>query len=371
MVTIRRIAGSEITAVHERDLQAALSARDSVIWVHATGRSPAEHDLLCGLGLDPLVVEDLLDDAVHPKAEAHPDYLFAVVHGIDVEETTAGDAFELATLELDGVVGRGWLVTHADRPLAVVDAIEQVVDFGAERATTPAQLLHLLLDRIVDEYEPFIDDFIPQRIDDIEDALFADNPSREVRREIYLRRRDVIRLQRVAGPQAAAVRKLARLAESGDVAVQDAHLFHDIADRLDRVASVTGSLRDQLDSAFEHYHSAVATGQNEVMKLLTMVSSVLLPITVVTGVYGMNFVYMPELDERWAYPAVLGLNALILVTGLSLFRARGWIGRRRPRTAGADRLELPSAGAVLRVPAMGARFVGRKAAGLAWWRTRR
>jgi magnesium transporter len=143
-----------------------------------------------------------------------------------------------------------------------------------------------VLDTIVDECEPFLEQFIPERIDAIEDALFSDQLSTAVRREIYLRRRDVIRLQRIALPQATAMRELVRLAEAGAVCHADAPLFRDIADRLDRVASLTTTLRAELDSAFEHYLSAVANSQNEVMRILTMVSSILLPLTVVAGIYG-------------------------------------------------------------------------------------
>ncbi|MGH3664802.1 MAG: magnesium transporter CorA family protein, partial [Egibacteraceae bacterium] len=131
------------------------------------------------------------------------------------------------------------------------------------------------------------------------------------------------------------------------------HLVNDIADRLDYVSAQTESLRAQLDTAFEHHQSSVANAQNEVMKVLTMVSVVLLPISVIAGIYGMNFAYMPELRVRWAYPLLLIVFAAIVGAALLLFRTRGWIGGRR-RFSGPRTLRL-GAGRVVRAPAMGAR----------------
>ncbi len=111
----------------------------------------------------------------------------------------------------------------------------------------------------------------------------------------------------------------------------------------------------------------MAHNQNEITKVLTMVSAVLLPITVVAGIYGMNFVYMPELNERWAYPAVMFLNVCIVVVNLMLFRLKGWIGGRG-RTARVARTLQVGAGRVVRAPAMGVRVAGRSAARLAPWR---
>ena len=273
------------------------------VWHDLVGASSEDETLLRDLGLSELEIEDLLETAVHPKAELAGDHLLVVVHGLDLDYAQEQGEFEIETIELDVVVGPGWLVTHADRSLEVICRVAYLVDrntapgaASSERDSaprTPCELFHLILDTVVDEYEPFLEQFIPERIDAIEDELFGDRPSTAVRREIYLRRRDVIRLQRVAVPQANAMRELVRLAGKCSFACDDAPLFRDIADRLDRVASLTNGLRSELDSAFEHYLSSVANTQNEVMKVLTMVSAILLPMTMVAGFYGMNFAFIP------------------------------------------------------------------------------
>ncbi|MGH8907411.1 MAG: magnesium transporter CorA family protein [Egibacteraceae bacterium] len=366
-ITIRRIAGGRVEVLELAALDTALAESDGFVWIDLVGRDGQGEAVLRLLGMRDPQIEDLLEEAIHPKAEVGDGHLLTVVHGLDLDYAQEQAEFEIETIELDGVVGPNWVLTHADRALQVTRQVAALVERDPSAVPTPCALLHRMLDTIVDEYEPFLEQFIPERIDAIEEELFDDRPSAIVRREIYLRRHDVMRIQRVAIPQASAMRELVRLAKTCEFACDDAPLFRDIADRLDRVASLTATLRAELDSAFEHYFSAVATNQNEVMKILTMVAAILLPLTVVTGIYGMNFEYMPELDERWAYPAVLALNAAIVVIVLLFFRARGWIGRRRAEPTRKP-LEIPVLGQVLRLPALGGRAVGevtRRAARLA------
>ena len=358
MITVRHVVDGTVRTVPvEQAPQLAEDGR-GVLWIDQVGADERIPQLMAELGVDEFVVEDMLQTATHPKAEARRDHLLLVVNGLDVD--TDADRFELSTLEMDVVLGATWVVTHSDEQLEVKERTGELLQRDPAQGATAAEVVHLLLDAMVDEYEPFIDQFIPQRLEAIEDALFEGATDPDVRREIHLRRRDVQRLQRAAAPQAEAVRRAGIL--SGTIAPGQQHLFSDIADRLTRVSAQTDSLRSQLDTAFAQYQTLVANTQNEIMKVLTMVSATLLPITVVTGVYGMNFDVMPELRQRWGYPAVMTLNVLIVVSSLTFFRWKGWIGGRRER----DRRKLGGNidlgfGRVLRTPAMGARAVTRTA----------
>ena len=363
MITIRAITDGRVDVVSPEQCVGLRDATGgAVLWIQAVGDGTDVTALLRDFGLEEWIVEDMMETSTHPKAEAWPDALFLVVFG--VEHDLSEDRFELRTAEVDLVLGDGWLVTHTSGPSAVLDRIAAMISRDTREAASAPELLHLILDKLVDGYEPFIDDFIPGTIDEIEDRLFGGSGDATVRQEIYLRRRDVQRLQRVAAPQVAAVRRIATLVDAGTVG--NSHLFTDIADRLAYVAAQIDSLRGQLNAAFDHYQSLVAQSQNEVMKVLTMVSATLLPITVVAGIYGMNFVHMPELNERWGYPFALGLSALIVLGNVLYFRAKGWIGRRE-RVEGEPRsLELDP-GVVLRVPAMGARSLARTTKRLVNW----
>jgi magnesium transporter len=357
MLNVRHIVDGEVRTVPtEQALSLAQGTPDGVVWVDLVGQGDDVRTFLADLPLDEWVAEDMLQTSTYPKAEAWPGLLFLVVSGLDLDPD--GDVFRLETMELDAVMGKHWLLTHADEPLELVERSAGLLERDSVEVTTPAQLLHLLLDTMVDEYEPFIDVFVPQRLETIEEALFGNNATPEVRQEIYLRRRDVQRLQRVARPEMAAVRRLAALAEEADTG--EAHLFLDIADRLDYVAGQTELLRGQLDAAFDHFQSQAAHNQNEIMKVLTMVSATLLPITVIAGIYGMNFRHMPEIEQRWGYPASLIAMAMVVLISFLFFRARGWIGRREKPDFSQGQLQM-TVDRVLRTPALGARAVTRGA----------
>ncbi len=363
MLTIRSIADGRVEQLSPQQCAGLRDRRTGqVLWISAVGDGEDVSTALRDFGIEEWIVEDMMESSTHPKAEAWPGALFLVVFGVQHEVTES--SFALRTAELDLVLGDGWIVTHTSQPFDLLDQVAAMITRDTREAATAPELLHLILDRLVDRYEPFIDDFIPDTIDEIEDRLFAGSADASVREEIYLRRRDVQQLQRVAAPQVAAVRRVATLAEASSIG--QAHLFIDIADRLAYVAAQIESLRGQLNAAFDHYQSLVAHSQNEVMKVLTMVSATLLPITVVAGIYGMNFEHMPELDESWGYPWALGLSAVIVLFNVLFFRSKGWIGRgktpvRQPRT-----LELDP-GLVLRIPAMGARGLASGTKRLVRW----
>ena len=363
MLTVRSIVDRRVELLSSAEC-AGRKGQDAngVLWIHAVGDEPDVVDTLRDFGIEDWIVEDMMESSTHPKAEAWPGALFLVVFGVN--PTSGDDRFELRTAEVDAVLGDGWLVTHTSQPLDVFARVGELVDRDPREAATAGELLHLILDKLVDSYEPFIDDFIPEAIDDIESDLFSGRADASVRQEIYLRRRDVQRLQRVAAPQVVAVRRVATMADAATKG--QPHLFVDIADRLAYVAAQIDSLRSQLNAAFDHYQSQVAQSQNEVMKVLTMVSATLLPITVVAGIYGMNFRHMPELDERWGYPFALSLALLIVVGNVVYFRAKGWIGQPQRRERHPRTVELDP-GRILQIPAMGARGVASGTKRLVRW----
>jgi magnesium transporter len=331
MLTIRRIADGRVTSLDREDAAGVLHGTDGVVWVDLVEPVANEQGFLRSLGLHPLVVGDVLEEELHPKVDTYPEYLFLVAHGVNPDATSAPEAFE--TLELDVVIGRNCLVTHAVKRLPAVDIAAGEVERDPALGSTPDRLLHEVLDTMVDRYLTLFE-HIDDRIDAVEDALLTDRPPLSVRNEIFQLRRTVTRLQRIAVPQAHTIARLASLAahhaEDGDGDGDKAErLYRDIADKLNRIADLTTSYRSQLDGAQDQYQTAVGNAQNEIMKVLTMVSAVLLPITVIAGIYGMNFQFMPELDERWGYPAVWGVIIMIVLVVLTVFRRRGWISSPR------------------------------------------
>lgn len=328
MLTIRRVLDGRVERLDPAEATDVIHQPTGLVWVDLVEPVDDESGFLRTLGLHHLVVDDLIEEELHPKLDVYPDYLFLVAHGVDPDSNAA--TFE--TLELDVVVGAHCLITHAAKRLPAVESVATELERNPALGASTDRLLYEVLDAVVDR---FIDLFeaVDDHIDGVEDQLFAERPDVAVRNTIYRLRRTVVRLQRIARPQASTVGKLATHAGDvdggGDHADKMERLYRDIADKFDRIANLADSYRGQLDGALDQYQTAVANAQNEIMKVLTMVSVVLLPITVVAGIYGMNFTYMPELDERWGYPAVWVAIVAIVVGVLTVFRRRGWLGSGR------------------------------------------
>lgn len=336
-------------------------ARDDVAgfgWVDLPRVDPSDRAALRALGLPELAVEDLVDDRHQPKVDRVGDVVVLVVHGLDLD--TLGE--ELRTVELDLVVADRLLVTCHDGRVASVAALAARADEGALRFDRPLALLHRLLDTMNDVFVPFVE-HLDRRLDLIEEEVL-DDPTEETRRDIYALQRDLIQLRRVMVPQAEVVRRLQREQAPGWQDGDEA-LVRDLVDHLQRIAELSASYQALLESAMTSYRSALEDRLNDMLRTLTVISAVLLPVTVVAGLFGMNFVALPGTGAPNGFWWTLAGSAGLVLSMLGWFAHRGWIGRRAQRAAAARRsaletvLEVPLLGSVLRVPVASGRAVGR------------
>jgi magnesium transporter len=189
----------------------------------------------------------------------------------------------------------------------------------------PGYLLHQILDQVVDFYSPVLDDF-DERIDRLEDDIFRlRRPNNEILSEIMDLKRSVLRLRRISGKQMDILHRMSR----GEFSLipQDMRPFYrDVYDHLVRVVDLADSYRDLISGSLEAYLSVVSNRLNEIMKVLTIFSAIMLPLTFIAGVYGMNFENMPELHSRYGYYAVWAIMVVVAIGMLLFFRRRGWIG---------------------------------------------
>jgi magnesium transporter len=189
----------------------------------------------------------------------------------------------------------------------------------------PAFLLHQILDQIVDFYSPVLDDF-DDRIDRLEQDIFAlQRPNHEILTEIMALKRGVLRLRRISGKQMDILHRMSR----GEfILIPDVMrpFYRDVYDHLIRVVDLSESYRDLISGSLDAYLSVVSNRMNEIMKVLTIFSAIMLPLTFIAGVYGMNFDNMPELHSRYGYFAVIAIMMVVAVGMLMFFKRRGWIG---------------------------------------------
>ena len=365
MLTIQHVTPDAVTPIASDEVAAHLDG-DGYVWIDLQAPTDEEEEILDALEVPAMAVEDMRDDRHLPKLDVFRNGFSLTVHGMRIVEggaPTGGSALGdgLETVELDLYVAPALVVTFHEEPLASVQAVlERMRSFGPRGLTRPVQLVHLLLDTMNDVFVPFLD-HIQARIDVVEDDLLT-TPTEQTRRDIFSLQRDVIQLRRAVVPQAEVIRRLGR-GGTGIVEDADLPLFKDVYDHLYRMAELSESYRQLLDSALSSYRSAQDERLNDMLVVLTLVSATLLPVSVIAGIWGTNFVDLPGANTPGGFWIMMGSFAVIVVAMVTWFRVRGWIGddaedeARRRRGALSTALEVPVLGRVLQIPVAGVNAV--------------
>ena len=312
------------------ELPELLKEKDSVIWVDLLGERPEQVEEARRLMLEvfhfhPLTVEDCIETKNQPKVEPFPDYFYFIVHGIKPGETGPGN---FITKELDGFLGTNYLVTfHTERFRSIKGVKQQIrtSPFACQRGS--AYLLHQILDNIVDLYMPIVDAFDAE-INELEDRVFLMRKSDNViLEEIMDLRRSVARMRRISARQLEVLYRMSH-GEFPQIPENVLPFFRDVHDHLLRISDLSENYRDLVGSLFDIHFSVVANRTNDVMKTLAVLSAIILPLSLIAGIYGMNFEYMPELKSPIGYFATLGVMAIVAIILLIYFWRRGWIFQR-------------------------------------------
>ncbi len=305
------------------DLPELLKEQSCVIWVDM--ESPTEIDeqvLLDVFEFHPLTVEDCRENRHYPKVEEFADYIYFIVHGVRAD--TSPDRFN--TIELDGFLGPNYVITYHHDMFRSINNVKQqlrTTPMACQRGS--AFLLHQILDQVVDFYSPVLDDF-DERIDQLEADIFAlKQPNNVILSHIMDLKRSVLRLRRISVKQMDILLRMSR-GEFALIPEEMRPFYRDVYDHLVRVVDLAESYRDLISGSLEAYLSVVSNRMNEIMKVLTIFSAIMLPLTFIAGVYGMNFDNMPELRSRYGYFTVLGIMLVVAVGMLLFFWRRGWLG---------------------------------------------
>jgi magnesium transporter len=312
------------------DLPELLDDKANVIWVDFLGETPeqiaeAKTILLDVFKFHYLTVEDCIETRNQPKVEAFQNYIYFIVHGIKPGETGPGN---FVTKELDGYLGENFVVTFHDQRFRSIKLVKQQIrssHFACTRG--PAYLLHQILDHVVDQYMPIVDDF-DLEINELEERVFDPKKSSSaILEEVMDLRRSVMRLRRISVRQLEVLYRVSH-GEFPQIPEHILPYFRDVHDHLQRISDLSESYRDLVSSLFEIHFSVIANRNNDVMKTLTVLSSIILPLSLIAGVYGMNFENMPELKSPYGYFATLGVMLLVAVLLLVYFWRRGWVFQR-------------------------------------------
>ena len=303
----------------------AVHDRDNRVWVHVDSPDEADEDRMVELGFHALAILDTVSPDIHyPKVIDYGPYIFAIAHGINYG--TSSDLVE--TTELNLFLGTNYVISSCNEPMAATQSIITEIATGARRMPQSSDILAIaILTAIANNIMPTIDR-MADVADDLEEAAIR-SPDHQVLENLLKLRRSSARLYRALAPQREG---LADLDEPVRDLISEAatHYVRSLYDKIYRLEDRTGNLQDRSDSILAIYMSSVANRQNEVMKTLALVASIFLPMSLVAGIYGMNFHNMPELAWPWAYFAVLGVMAMIGTSIGAAFWFRAWLkwGRR-------------------------------------------
>jgi len=323
-----RVMSYDAAELEERSLEdprelPALLRPNRVQWIDVVGfgDEAALHAIRETLGLHPLAMADVVNVPQRPKVERYGDRTLIVTRMAQLAEDG-----EISLEQVSLVVGPGWVATFQERPGDVFEPVRTRIRSGSGRIRSMGvdYTAYALLDSIVDGYLP-ITDSLGDLVDDLEQAVVTSADPTTLAR-IHAMRRVLLGLYQVQLRQRDAIHSLVR-DETSPFSPEVRVYLRDAHDHAVQILDLVEKFRETSMGLIEIHLSSASHRLNEVMKILTIVASIFIPLSFVAGVYGMNFEFMPELGWRWGYPAVWGVMIAIAVALLIWFRRRGWLTR--------------------------------------------
>ncbi len=291
-----------------------------ILWIAVDGLQNTEllEELGNLFGLHPLVLEDILNTDQRPKVEDYGDYLYIVLRNFNGQSN--GD---LISEQVSIILGKNFVLSFREKESTVFEPIMERLrnNKGRIRKFGADYLLHAIIDSIVDNYFIVLEK-LEEKIEFLEDDLLK-KPTPIMLQAIHELKRELILLRKSLWPLREAISTLER-SDSPLISESTGIYFKDIFDHVIAVIDSVETFRDMLSGMLDIYLSSVSNRLNQVMKVLTIIATIFMPLTFLAGVYGMNFQYMPELTWRWGYFGVLGIMLIIALSMVYYFRKRKW-----------------------------------------------
>ncbi|MBU1181335.1 MAG: magnesium/cobalt transporter CorA [Proteobacteria bacterium] len=304
-------------------IEDCLSYRDlpSTTWIHVCGlhRPDIIESLGSCYGIHHLFLEDILNTAQRPKMEDLEDGLFIVMKAFTLsgDETTAAE-------QVSFILGENYVISLQEGNDDIFEPVRSRLrsSRGRIRSLGPDYLLYALMDTVVDHYFSVLE-VLGERIGVLEDELLVDH-TQETMPQIHRLRRELLFLKKTIWPLREVISAMLR-SETGLIRQTTQFYIRDLYDHVIQVVDSLENYRELTSALLEIYLSSVSNRMNEVMKVLTIIATIFIPITFIAGVYGMNFEFMPELKWRWGYALVWGVMIAMIVAMLNYFRKKKWL----------------------------------------------
>lgn len=324
-ILYRHTSGALVHELPFEQLASAIRDTNAVVWVDMEDPSPDENRKILNdiFNFHPLAVEDATNSVLLPKINDYRHYLYIVIHSIHPGD----EPVHMISSELDIFLGPNFLVTVHEQEMSSINGLWQDKEHHSQGGISrgPALLLYEILESQADRITRLLDDFEAE-LERLGDIIFqkGDISRESLLDDLLTAQSSALRLNRVLQPQRDLMNRLAQT-DYSVIPASARPYFADIHDHLNRMVGLVESMRQLAHSIIETYMALSNNRMNEIIKVLTITSTIFLPLSFLAGVYGMNFHFMPELGWPWAYPLVL--VTFLVVAGLMLrfYRKRGWL----------------------------------------------
>jgi magnesium transporter len=293
------------------------------IWVDAEKPTDAENKMLLEgvFNFHPLAIEDCIAVSERPKVDDYENYIFMVIHGVDYRH----ESHAFKTTELNLFIGKNFLVTvHNDPMKSVSTTIDRVIKNAPLIARAPDRLTYNLLDALLENYQPALED-LGSEIAELESSVMSD-PSAEILNSVLKLKSEVQRLRQIIAPQREVIARLAH----GEFKIVRTHLlpyYRDLLDHLSRINDAADNYRDSLMNILQVHLNLQQMQVNRVIKILTVLATLSMPLLIVTSWYGMNVQHMPNTtwpNWEYSYTWILGGTAIWTALLYLYLKKKGW-----------------------------------------------
>lgn len=324
VLTVSNYDAERFEEKQSASIEDCLSYRDlpSITWVHVRGLH--DPDMIESLGrcygIHHLFLEDILNTSQRPKMEDLEDGLFIVMKAFIIkgkDETTASE-------QISFILGKNYVISLQEGNADIFEPVRSRLRsaHGRIRSLGSDYLLYALMDTIVDHYFSVLE-VLGERIEVLEEKLLTAH-ARETLPRTHRLRRELLFLKKMVWPLREVISAMQR-SESGLIRQTTQFYIRDLYDHVIQVVDTLENYRELASGLLEIYLSSVSNRMNEVMKVLTIIATIFIPVTFIAGVYGMNFDFMPELKWRWGYAMVWGVMIAMIVAMLGYFRKKKWL----------------------------------------------
>src|SRR5512134_2027038 len=321
-VTVFRYSGTDCEELQQEQVDGlARPVDESVVWINVGGVHQVEVVETLGkqFSLHPLMLEDVANTDQRPKLDDYETYFFLVIKMLSLTKRN-----EIAVEQVSLVLGRNYVISFQENGTDVFQPVRERLRAGKGRLRQSGAdyLLYSLVDAIVDQYFAVLES-LGEKIEALQQTV-VDDPRPETLNDIHALKRQLLYLRRAVWPLRDVMNNLSRstcpfLQEPTKV------FFRDVYDHVVQIVDTIETLREMVSASLDIYLSSVSYRLNAVMRVLTVITTIFMPLSFIASIYGMNFEYMPELKWDWGYPVVLGLMGIVAAGMLLGFRRRKWL----------------------------------------------